>query len=63
MTQFQFEDRFRLGFRKAKPRLQRRFRFIFITNDLNHFVDIEKRHQQTFEDMQALEDFLQTIVQ
>ena len=63
MTQFQFEDRFRLGFRKAKPRHQRRFRFIFITNDLNHFVDIEKRHQQTFEDMQALEDFLQTIVQ
>ncbi|GCU56882.1 hypothetical protein HmCmsJML030_02937 [Escherichia coli] len=63
MTQFQFEDRFRLGFRKAKPRHQRRFRFIFITNDLNHFVDIEKRHQQTFEDMQALEDLLQAIVQ
>ena len=63
MTQFQFEDRFSLGFRNAKPRHQLRLRFIFMTNDFNHFVNVEERHQQTFEDVQALEDFFQTVVQ
>ena len=30
---------------------------------LNHFINVEERHQQTFKDVQALEDFFQTVVQ
>ena len=63
MTQFQFEDRFGLRFGNTKTRHQRGFRLIFRTDDLNDFVNIEKRHQQTFQDMQAFEDFLEAIVQ
>ncbi len=63
MAQFQFENRFRLGFADAETRHQRGFWLVFATDNLNHFVDVEKRHQQTFEDMQALKHFLQTIVQ
>ena len=63
MAQFQFEDRFGLGFADAKARHQGRLRFVLGTNDLNHFVNVEERHQQTFEDMQALKHFLQTMVQ
>ena len=62
MAQFQFEDRFRLRLADAKARHQGRLRLVLGTDDLNDFVDIEERHQQTFEDMQALQHFLQTMV-
>ncbi|MNV34760.1 hypothetical protein D3C71_1261890 [compost metagenome] len=63
MAQFQFKDRFSLGFADAKTRHQGWLRLVLSANNLDHFIDIEERHQQTFEDMQALKDFFQTIVQ
>ena len=63
VAQFQLKDGFSLGFRNAKPRHQLGLRFILMTNNFDHFVNVEERHQQTFKDMQAFKHFFQTIVQ
>jgi hypothetical protein len=39
------------------PKRDIRLRLIFVTDNFDHFIDIQKRHQQTFEDMQALRTF------
>ena len=58
MAQFQFQNRFRLGFADGKARHQGWLRLIFRADDLDDFINIEERHQQTFKDMQALKDLL-----
>ena len=59
MAKAGFEDVVGLFVAQFETCDQDRFRFVFRAHDTNHFVQIEERDAQTFQQMQTAFDFFQ----
>ncbi|CSC35142.1 Uncharacterised protein [Vibrio cholerae] len=42
---------------------QHRFRIVFVTDDLNHFIKVEISDQQTLQNVQTSQHFIEAILQ
>ena len=63
VAQLQFQNRFRLTVADTKPFHQYRLGSIFSTDDMNHFINIQECRQQAFQDVQAFQHLVETVLQ
>ena len=63
VTQLEFEDRLGLHVGDAEALHQHRLGLVVAADDGDDFVDVQERHQQAFEHMQAVADLLQPVFQ
>ena len=62
LTQANFQDVFGLAFAEFEALHQRLLGLVALTDDGNHLVDVEQHQLTTFQDMDAVQHFVQTVL-